>query len=56
MTWVNVAITVLQCLRCNHRWTPRPNAKRKTKGKENQINIRICPKCKSPYWDVRRGG
>ena len=28
-----------ECLRCGHKWLPR------------QQEIRICPKCKSPYWD-----
>lgn len=29
-----------KCLRCEHKWTPRKNS-----------IIRICPKCKSPYWN-----
>lgn len=29
----------LECLRCGHKWRPRKST------------IRICPKCKSPYWD-----
>jgi len=29
----------LECKRCGHQWIPR------------QKEIRICPKCKSPYWD-----
>ena len=34
----------LRCLRCKegHEWTPRKD------------EVRICPKCKSPYWDVPR--
>jgi Zn finger protein HypA/HybF involved in hydrogenase expression len=32
----------LRCKRCDHRWSP------------TQIEIRICPRCKSPYWDVKR--
>jgi predicted nucleic acid-binding Zn-ribbon protein len=28
------------CFRCGHIWTPR------------QEKIRVCPKCKSPYFDV----
>lgn len=30
----------LECKRCGHKWTPRQN------------NVKICPKCKSPYWDT----
>ena len=34
------------CLRCGHVWIPR-----------KPVTPRICPKCKSPYWDVpRRAG
>jgi len=32
----------LSCKRCGHKWNPR------------KIEIRICPKCKSPYWDRDR--
>ncbi len=30
------------CLRCGHEWSPRDKSKEPV----------ICPKCKSPYWDV----
>jgi len=29
----------LECLRCHHKWIPR------------QKEVRICPHCKSAYWD-----
>jgi len=32
----------LRCVRCGHKWTPRKE------------DIRLCPKCKSPYWDRKR--
>jgi len=32
-----------KCERCSHIWFPR--------GKEGP---RVCPKCKSPYWDKPR--
>lgn len=35
-------IKKIQCLRCPHSWTPR--------GTE----VRICPACKSPYFDRPR--
>ncbi|HQG81542.1 MAG TPA: hypothetical protein PLC37_11015 [Smithellaceae bacterium] len=38
----NVNIQQMNCLRCGHTWTPR------------QEEVRICPKCKSPYWDRPR--
>lgn len=36
---MKINIQELECKRCNHKWHPR------------QVDIRICPKCKSPYWD-----
>ena len=33
-----------KCERCSHIWFPRENA-----------IPRVCPRCKSPYWDVPRG-
>lgn len=33
----------LNCKRCKHIWIPRANKKPK-----------VCPKCKSPYWDIER--
>jgi Zn finger protein HypA/HybF involved in hydrogenase expression len=38
----NVTIQKMNCLRCGHSWAPR------------QTDVRICPKCKSPYWDRPR--
>lgn len=37
-------ITVLQyeCERCGHTWIPR----------ELDVEPKVCPKCKSPYWDT----
>lgn len=32
-----------KCKRCSHEWTPRSNKP-----------PRVCPKCKSPYWDRER--
>jgi len=33
-----------RCERCNHEWQPRKKAQMP----------RLCPKCKSAYWDVPR--
>jgi len=33
-----------RCERCRHEWIPR-NWENKPK---------VCPKCKSPYWDIPR--
>lgn len=32
----------LHCKRCGHKWNPR------------NTEIRMCPKCKSPWWDVKK--
>jgi len=38
-----VTLRGYECSRCNHQWVPRDSEK-----------PRVCPKCKSPYWDVQR--
>ena len=35
-------IKVFKCLRCGHEWPSK------------QERPRVCPKCKSPYWDKER--
>ena len=32
---------ILKCKRCNHEWASRKPDK-----------VKVCPKCKSPYWDT----
>ena len=32
-----------ECERCEHQWVPR-----------DEEHPRVCPKCKSPYWDRPR--
>lgn len=32
-----------ECERCDHQWVPR-----------EEERPRVCPKCKSPYWDKPR--
>lgn len=39
---MNVTLQKLRCCRCGHGWIPR------------KAEVRICPKCKSPYWDRSR--
>ena len=38
-----INIKAYQCERCGHMWVPRREEK-----------PRVCPKCKSPYWDKPR--
>lgn len=47
---VNATLVALQfmgyrCTRCSHEWLPM---------KSSSEPPRICPKCKSPYWDRPR--
>lgn len=39
---MKIEMNKLQCKRCNHEWYPK------------QPEVRLCPKCKSPYWDRER--
>jgi Zn finger protein HypA/HybF involved in hydrogenase expression len=39
---MKIDIPKLYCKRCGHEWYPK------------QPDVRICPKCKSPYWDRDR--
>jgi predicted Zn-ribbon and HTH transcriptional regulator len=32
-----------QCERCGHKWAP-----------SEETRPRVCPKCKSAYWDIAR--
>ena len=36
-----IKITIEGCERCGYKWIPR----------NKEENPRVCPKCKSPYWD-----
>lgn len=40
-----ITLKGFQCERCEHKWLPKENTKDKPK---------VCPKCKSPYWDTPR--
>lgn len=40
----NVQLAGLRCERCSHEWLPR----------QSDTKPRVCPKCKSPYWDRPR--
>lgn len=33
-----------RCERCEHEWVPR----------DKESHPKVCPKCKSPYWDTPR--
>jgi predicted Zn-ribbon and HTH transcriptional regulator len=41
---VKVQVDAWKCERCEHVWLPR----------DPDTKPRVCPKCKSPYWDRPR--
>lgn len=45
MKKVPITLMGYRCERCGHEWVPRDTLK----------EPRVCPKCKSPYWNVPRG-
>ena len=40
---MKIKLTKLECKRCEHEWIPR-----------TEVYPKLCPKCKSPYWDRDR--
>lgn len=44
MPKVQLRVMGYRCLRCRHEWIPR----------ERTREPRVCPKCKSPYWNVQK--
>lgn len=45
LTMSKVPLMGYRCQRCGHEWLPRKNSKNEPK---------VCPKCKSPYWNRPR--
>lgn len=44
MAKVPITVMGFRCERCGHEWVPR----------ESDSEPRVCPKCKSPYWNKPR--
>jgi hypothetical protein len=44
MSKVQILVWGYRCERCKHEWVPR----------EKSQEPRVCPKCKSPYWNRPR--
>jgi Zn finger protein HypA/HybF involved in hydrogenase expression len=40
MARIKISLKELECKRCGWKWIPRKTI------------IRICPKCKTAYWDI----
>jgi hypothetical protein len=43
MRKVEIKVMGYRCERCTHEWVPKA-----------ETPPRVCPKCKSPYWDKPR--
>lgn len=43
MAKIRLEVWGYRCERCDHEWVPR-----------SEVAPRVCPKCKSPYWDRPR--
>jgi len=43
MTKIDIVVKGYRCERCRHEWVPR-----------SEGEPRVCPKCKSPYWNKPR--
>ena len=46
-------VWAFRCLRCEHEWLPRKPLEGDDPPSGDQ-RPRVCPKCKSPYWDRPR--
>jgi len=44
MAKVKIEVDGYRCERCQHKWIPS----------NKEVQPRVCPKCKSPYWDIPR--
>ncbi len=51
MTLKKVWFWGYECLRCLHRWVPRGIDALAEKPPKEPEKPRVCPRCKSPYWD-----
>lgn len=57
MGLVKLVMWGYRCLRCRHEWVPRGVEPPKEEGKkppDPEEEPRVCPKCKSPYWNRPR--
>ncbi len=52
MALVKITTWGYRCLRCEHEWVPRGVGE--IDPKKPPPEPRVCPKCKSPYWNKPR--
>jgi len=39
----SMKLEILHCMRCPHAWATK-----------DKSNVKVCPRCKSPYWNTPR--
>lgn len=39
---MKIKIIKIECFKCGHKWIPR------------KTDVRMCPNCKTPYFDINR--
>jgi hypothetical protein len=49
----SVTVWAFRCLRCSHEWLPR-NALQQGSRPTTDDLPRVCPHCKTPYWNRQR--
>ena len=49
---IRIDVNAFLCLRCGHKWIPRVSME-ELEG-EIKEKPRICPNCKSAYWDLEK--
>ncbi|MBI2393559.1 MAG: hypothetical protein HYV09_28530 [Deltaproteobacteria bacterium] len=55
MAAVVLRVAGFRCERCAHEWIPRqPRNLPPVRGKKDVPKPRICPRCKSAWWDTPR--
>jgi len=47
-------VLAFKCDRCGHVWLPRDNVDKLAELDKHLP--KVCPKCKSPYWNIPRKG
>lgn len=48
-----ITVWAFRCLRCEHEWQPKVPITGDEQPTGRSLP-RVCPKCKSPYWDRER--
>lgn len=57
MSEIEYKTPMIKCERCDHMWQPRGEMLADTTKEEGifyaktKADVRVCPSCKSPYWD-----